>query len=383
MGLVGERLEALVIARLETAGKKPIGPAGLVKSLRPFAPRELTDAQWRQTIDSVIEALRAAGTIDDRWRPEAGELARRIGRHAARAWKQLAERVLPALALGLGADDAKAHGRLAGRDGWAAAIIGRRLGVWQAGPPLSTSATMDAVVWRELGLAGTPKQCPDAVRAHFLHRHLGGELGPADRMMRMLAVQTVDAQRADLTALRVGLVRMWLAGRVVGGQAPHARGPDKYADAGERTVAAAAGAVPAPIATIAAQPSPVEPEAPPAHAALPAEPGPPPEPTAIPAAPPRSLVADVQAAADSAREGVFGRRKVFISAIWETLRATPAWASLELDDFKARLVAAHRRGELVLARADLVAAMDQALVDASETQTDGATFHFVVREPTP
>jgi hypothetical protein len=33
---------------------------------------------------------------------------------------------------------------------------------------------------------------------------------------------------------------------------------------------------------------------------------------------------------------------------------------------------------VVLARADLVAAMDPAAVAASETVTDGATFHFVV-----
>jgi hypothetical protein len=44
-------------------------------------------------------------------------------------------------------------------------------------------------------------------------------------------------------------------------------------------------------------------------------------------------------------------------------------------------VSAHRQRELELARADLVAAMDPTLVAASETRTDGATFHFIVREP--
>lgn len=324
--LLGARLEALVLARLETAGKQPIGPAALMKALRPFAPRQLTDAEWRQALDGAIEALRAAGAIDDRGRAQAGELARRVGHHTARTWKQLAERVLPALALGLGADDAKAQARLVGRDGWAAAIVGRALGVWTAGPPPSASAAMDALVWQELGLPGAPKKCPDELRAHFLHRHLGGEPGPAERLLRMVAVQAVDAPRADLNALRGGLVRLWLAGRGVGAAEP-------------------------------------------------------PRPAA--AEPPRSLVADVQAAAAAARDGVFGPRKVFISAIWDALRASPAWAALGLDELKARLVEAHRRGELVLARADLVAAMDPALVAASETRTDGATYHFVVREPSP
>jgi hypothetical protein len=89
----------------------------------------------------------------------------------------------------------------------------------------------------------------------------------------------------------------------------------------------------------------------------------------------------VRTAAQQAREGVFGERKVFISSVWNAIRAMPSWSALPLEDFKANLVAAHRKQELTLARADLVAAMDPALVASSETRTDGATFHFVVREP--
>lgn len=349
--IAAARLEALVIARLETAGTKPPGPAALVKALRRFAPRDLTDAQWRQTIDGVLDALRAAGTIDARWRAQEGELARRIGRHAARTWPQLADRVLPALGLGIDADDAKSQTRLDGRDGWAAAIVGRRLGVWKAGPPLSPSAAMNAVVWQALELPGPPKLCPAEIRGHFLGKHLGGDSGPPERLLRVLAAQTVDAPRAELRALRDGLVRMWLAGRELGEHAGKPAPTTRGATAGTTTVAA---------------PPPRSPADPPRS----------------PADPPRSLVADVRAVADAAREGVFGERKVFISAVWNALRAMPAWAKLELDELKARLVEAHRRRELVLARADLVAAMDPALVAASETQTDGATFHFVVREPT-
>ena len=59
-------------------------------------------------------------------------------------------------------------------------------------------------------------------------------------------------------------------------------------------------------------------------------------------------------------------------------------AGLELpyhakDELKERLFEAHRRGELELARADLVAAMDPALVAASEMFGGGARFHFIVR----
>ena len=91
--------------------------------------------------------------------------------------------------------------------------------------------------------------------------------------------------------------------------------------------------------------------------------------------------AALDAAATTARDGWFGDRKVFVSALWDELCKRPAWAALALDDFKARLLVAHRAGALTLARADLVAAMDPALVAASEIAADGASFHFVVKEP--
>ncbi|MBA3538218.1 MAG: hypothetical protein H0T79_01195, partial [Deltaproteobacteria bacterium] len=93
-----------------------------------------------------------------------------------------------------------------------------------------------------------------------------------------------------------------------------------------------------------------------------------------------SFTDDVLAIARAAREGVFGDRKVFISTVWDVLRHRPAWSSITLEDFKARLVTAHRAKQLELARADLVAAMDPALVAASETTTEGASFHFIDRE---
>jgi hypothetical protein len=227
--------------------------------------------------------------------------------------------VLPALALGVSAQDAKAHKRLAGRDAWAAAIAARALGLWTDGAPPSPAAVCDAFVWRQLGLAGKPKRVPPEIRALFIQRELATESGAADRLLRQFAAREVGAPRADLRALREALVRRWLAGETV-----TARGSQ------------------------------------------------PPVPT--PFAP---TVRDV---ARGASDGVFGDRKVFIASVWRGLRTRPGWNALSLDDFKLELVRAHRRGELVLARADLVAAMDPALVAASEIRTEGASFHFVVRE---
>ncbi len=93
-----------------------------------------------------------------------------------------------------------------------------------------------------------------------------------------------------------------------------------------------------------------------------------------------SLGVDVKRIARTINRGLFGERKVFISTIWDALRCEPQWASLTLSEFKTRLVVAQRSGDVELARADLVAAMDPQLVAASETRGDGASFHFIIRE---
>lgn len=72
----------------------------------------------------------------------------------------------------------------------------------------------------------------------------------------------------------------------------------------------------------------------------------------------------------------FGIRKVYISALWSAVEA--AGHRITLNVFKRRLLAARAAGQLELARADLVAAMDPALVLASETHELGAEYHFVI-----
>ncbi|HEX3478152.1 MAG TPA: hypothetical protein VHT91_24190 [Kofleriaceae bacterium] len=330
MTLVAERLEVLVIARAHTAaGKLALGE--LVAPLARFAPAELTAAAWRDRLAEVVAALREHGVIDDGHRVrDAGELARRLGGGgAARSWPELSDRVLPGVALGIAAGDGKARARLDGRDAWAAAIVGRALGLWRDGPPPSLPAVCDALVWHELGLPGTPKRCPPELRALFVQRRLGSEAGPPERLVRVLAAREVAAPRPELRALRDALVRGWLAGRTPG--APEERPEERP----EREDA------PAPFAEA------------------------------------------VLRAADAVVDGWFGDRKVFVSAVWDQLRRDPRWAGLGLAGFKAELVAAHRAGALTLARADLVAAMDPAQVAASEIAVDGASFHFIVKERAP
>lgn len=89
--------------------------------------------------------------------------------------------------------------------------------------------------------------------------------------------------------------------------------------------------------------------------------------------------------------GRFGTRKVFIAALWVAMLGLDAAAARrlvggELAAFKRWLLAAQhlirsdreRTPLIVLARADLVAAMSAALVADSETLTDGASYHFLL-----
>jgi hypothetical protein len=245
--------------------------------------------------------------------------------------------------------------------------------LWLDGPPPSLAALCDALVWREHGLASKPKRCPPELRAVYVQRRLGSEAGAPERGVRLLAAREVGAPRPELRALRDALVRGWLAGRALGPprapeatrgsveDAPVRGGPASAEDRAPRAPEVTRGIVePAPDRGVAPSDEPAEP------------------------APAASFAGDALRAAAAVTEGRFGDRKVFVSAAWDELRRDPRWSELALAEFKARLVAAHRAGELALARADLVAAMDPALVAASEIAVDGASFHFIVlKEPAP
>jgi len=106
-------------------------------------------------------------------------------------------------------------------------------------------------------------------------------------------------------------------------------------------------------------------------AAVRAAPPPPP----VPARPPEDPVAVVRRTAEEmGTEGRFGN-KVYIAAIWDVAGDQ---LGMSLPEFKRWLVEQNRRGTLVIARGDLVGAMNRPLLARSEIQDRGATFHFVM-----
>jgi hypothetical protein len=87
----------------------------------------------------------------------------------------------------------------------------------------------------------------------------------------------------------------------------------------------------------------------------------------------------VRRVANSSNVRSFGPDKAFIGSVWQSLASDPEISRLGEPEFKRLLVEAHRRGMLVLDRADLVAAMDPGDVSASEITHQNATYHFIHR----
>jgi hypothetical protein len=189
----------------------------------------------------------------------------------------------------------------------------------------------DAWLASTLGLS---KLSLDELRKKLLARELGlPERRTTAELFRLAATQLADAPKSDASSVLDALTRRWLLGE------PEAREPEAR-----------------------------EPEA--------REPAP-----SVP--PPREalghFVRRVQQAADSPGARHFGPEKVFIGSVWQALAVEPDMARLGEMGFKRLLVEAHRQGSLVLAPADLVAAMDPRDVRSSETKHHNATYHFIQR----
>jgi hypothetical protein len=107
------RLDDLVFARLATTRRASAG-ADLVRATRAYAPSTFDDARWTAAIDESVARLRAARALDARDRAVGGAraAARRFHRKSPVTWKQLVERVVPGLALGIRPNDARGHRRL-------------------------------------------------------------------------------------------------------------------------------------------------------------------------------------------------------------------------------------------------------------------------------
>jgi hypothetical protein len=340
-------VECIVLARLSSV-KSP-SETELTEAVSAFAMTHESPAQARAAMEQALAALcrRGLALVHKRRRTltESGARALQAEFSLPRlpTWPQIRDRHLPALALGLAPGSDQTGKALRDKDTVALAVLRDSFNLPEG---TTITAVCDALLAEALAMPAD-KITLASLRAHVLARRLGAEpKGTASQLVARRAAVAVGAPGgvADKRELQRAVVRKWN------------RREAAAAAIGSRSLPpTAAAAPPASGAT-------------PTAAAL-----------ASPSAPAVTLLtATRNAIPHVGADGRFGTEKVFVSAIWRRIEGDRCLPELSLDRFKRWLITANREGQLVLARADLVAMMDATLVADSEIEDQGATFHFVL-----
>jgi hypothetical protein len=319
------RLEDLILARSSVRSKAPPTPASVSRALYGTLARRFTKAEWEQAFARAVASLRAQELVEGKHlTPTPAGLLRlqsALGLKkppAAKTWVELKKSYLPQLVLReAGAPDgAKINA--------AVAVLARRLGV-PSEPKSTASTVVNTWLARSLGFPQGKKLDFGSLRAALLAREL--KLPPRGGLgdVASLAAATLSgATSGKSEAVLDALVLSWL-----------------FEDT---TTLPGASSSPAASEGDLAR-----------------------------------LVAKVNAVSEGPGVRRYGPDKVFIASVWEELGSDPELTELGQAGFKRLLLEAHRRGLLVLCRADLVAAMDPKDVTASETTHQNATYHFIQR----
>jgi hypothetical protein len=372
------RIELVVLACLSQS--KPPSDAELGDAVQQLAlPGESAEAAQRRAGELLRELVHRAWVTGDDGAPGRGKRRKSpsprkltdSGKRALRnafnlsrvpTWSQVRDKHLPSLALGVppGAELAK---DACSEDALMAAVLGTRFGVRGARTPV---AVCDALIASALGMPAG-KLTLGRMRAHVLARGIDRQATDApspgskeyvDRLAAWIACSAVGASGTK-HKMAGALARRWVCGE------PNPLG---VCVAGS-TMAEAATSL---AVEVARPPKPVALPVPPAGVGSASSGGRGTQP------PPQKLLEVVRETIPRiGTEGRFGE-KVYVSAIWRTIERDRKVGDLSLDNFKRWLVGANRDGWLVLARADLIGAMDATQVTESEINDRGATFHFVI-----
>ena len=385
------RIELVVLACLSQ--NKPPSAAELGDAVQQLALPKASAEVARQRATELLAGLvrRAWVTGDDqvpqRSKPRKTPSPRKLtdsGKRALRnafnlprvpTWAEVRDKHLPSLALGVPPGSELAE-RVCTEDAMTAAVLCARFGVRDACTPMDVC---DALIASALGMPAG-KLTLGRIRAHVLMRGIeretrdvpsSGAKDHAAKLAAWIACRAVGASGTQRKMARA-LARRWVCGEAL----PLGAGStlDTMGEAASVTAV-----------RVAPPPSPGGSPVPPAG-----------DGRTQPAAPdgsgrvrPADSVGESQLSTQNllevvretipriGAEGRFGE-KVYVSAIWRTIERDRKTGELSLDHFKRWLVRANRDGWLVLARADLIGAMDAKQVNESEINDRGATFHFVL-----
>lgn len=351
-----ERVRAVLLVRVASSGNGS-SRSELADDLAPLVAHRLSLGQWRELLDQEIAALVSAGlaiaTPSCVSATEAG-----VARAAAflnlrgklpRDWRELRDERLVAKALGLQREPVKRIKGLGTPEGLRAAILQRGYHLKIKGPatPSRLRSALAAVALERAfgnkitaglaGKSGLPAKAGRLLAAQLARKPR--DFGTDARLVAALAAEHVGAMQLGADALRVAVLRHYLEADCSGEPAAPA----------------------APRAAPAARPRLVET-------------APPPPPVGRPDL--AGFVQEVRRHAATQAQGWVGNRKAFISHVWRELRdKRPEWGLSQIE-FHSMLTEAHRRGQLVLASADL---KDGSARDFKESEVvfKNAVFHFV------
>jgi hypothetical protein len=302
---------------------------------------------------------------------ESGRLALRTAfdLEATSTWKETCDSVVPALVMGVPPGSEAADAALGSIEAMTTTLLRRDRVL---GEPLTVNQLCDQVIARALGMPPGPVT-PVGIRAYVLAMHCGVEgkaefahiaasfaptkaVKPAklDSELKKLAAgfarKQLHANFKDKASLVRALQRHWMS------QQDEADDAHRLSPLWSTSLRPSQTTVPGDFASTS--PS----QLPPLHAV----------------AADTLLTAVREAIPMIGSDGRYGKENVFVSVLWQHLARDRQLADLSLDRFKRWLVTANREQLLDLARADLVDAMDARLVEESEIEDLGATFHFVV-----
>ena len=375
------RIELVVLACLSQ--KTPPSDAELGDAVHQLAlPKEPAEVARRRAIELLAELVRRAWVTGNDGAPRRSrqrkppsprkltDSGKRVLRNAFQlprvpTWAQVRDRHLPSLALAV-PPGSELAAQACTENAMMAAVLRARFGVDDAATPV---AVCDALIASALGMSGG-KLTLDRIRAHVLTRGIDRQArdvpspdgrSHAATLAAWIACSAIGASGTQRKMARA-LARRWVCGE------PHPLGVRSTVDATGES---------------APPPRPASSAGEPQKGAAPSAPStavgvaPQQQPSGSPAPTPNLIEAVRDAIPRIGAEGRFGE-KVYVSAIWRTIERDRKAGDLSLDHFKRWLVRANRDGWLVLARADLIGAMDAKQVNESEINDRGATFHFVL-----
>jgi hypothetical protein len=387
------RVELILLARL--SDREALTKADIKKSLRkvgiPFVGPDLEDCATAALAllasrglvvevpsPSTAEHPPAASKGKRRKKPkrgpsrftrtDAGRVALRsaFGLKKMPSWKETCERVIPALALGELPGEAEADAALASAEAMMATWLRRDRTLGAAD---TIAQLCDHVIARALGMPAGARLA--GIRAYALAKHCGVDskaeferiasmFGPTrsgkSKKQREATETNLKLVAADLVQKQLGrginrksnmireLVHHWVRQQdeADGAQRPSAPWPTSLRAVTNAT--SPATSMPQPGMAVEDQ----------------------------------LLTAVQDAIPRVGSDGRYGKENVFVSALWRQLARDQRLPELSLDDFKQWLVGANRDQLVALARADLVDDMDARLVEDSEIEDLGETFHFVI-----